>query len=33
MKSWKHGEPTDLANGCLLCSFHHHFIHRAEWNI
>ncbi|MBA2574013.1 MAG: DUF222 domain-containing protein, partial [Nocardioidaceae bacterium] len=25
---WSHGGPTDLANGCLLCGFHHRLIHQ-----
>ena len=33
LKAWKHGGPTDLANGCLLCSFHHHLIHQGEWEL
>jgi hypothetical protein len=31
--AWSRGGPTDLANGCLLCSFHHHLLHRGEWAI
>ncbi len=30
---WTHGGPTDLANGCLLCPYHHHLIHQGEWQI
>lgn len=31
---WKaHGGPTDLANGILLCSPHHHMIHHQGWAI
>ncbi|WP_022884992.1 HNH endonuclease signature motif containing protein [Glaciibacter superstes] len=28
-----HGGPTDLANGILLCSPHHHMIHNQGWSI
>jgi len=28
---WSRGGPTDLANGCLLCGFHHRLIHQGEW--
>lgn len=28
---WSQGGPTDLANGCLLCSWHHHLLHKGEW--
>jgi len=27
------GGPTDLDNGCLLCSWHHHLIHQGHWSI
>ena len=30
---WSEGGPTDLDNGCLLCSFHHHLIHQGEWDL
>jgi hypothetical protein len=31
---WKaQGGPTDLANGVLLCSAHHHLLHRHGWGI
>lgn len=30
---WSEGGPTDLDNGCLLCSFHHHLVHKGEWQI
>jgi len=31
---WTDGGPTDLANGCLLCPYHHHLIHSsAGWQI
>ncbi|MBA2574657.1 MAG: HNH endonuclease, partial [Nocardioidaceae bacterium] len=30
---WSHGGPTDLANGCLLCGFHHRLIHQGEWPV
>ncbi len=32
-RSWQDGGPTDLANGCLLCSFHHHLIHHGHWTV
>lgn len=28
-----HGGRTDLANGCLLCTGHHHLLHRDGWEI
>ncbi len=30
---WTRNGPTDLTNGCLLCSFHHHLIHQGEWHL
>ncbi len=30
---WSRGGPTDIDNGCLLCSFHHHLIHQGEWDL
>jgi hypothetical protein len=31
---WKaHAGPTDLANGILLCSGHHHLLHRHGWGV
>jgi hypothetical protein len=30
-KSWLDGGPTCLANGVLLCHFHHMIIHSGEW--
>ncbi len=30
---WSHGGGTDLENGVLLCSMHHHRIHRDGWTI
>ncbi|MDX6297626.1 MAG: hypothetical protein QOI51_1483, partial [Nocardioidaceae bacterium] len=31
--AWKNLRPTNLDNGCLLCSFHHHLAHQGEWAI
>jgi hypothetical protein len=31
--TWAQGGPTDLANGCLLCPFHHHLVHAGEWAV
>ncbi|UWX96594.1 HNH endonuclease [Arthrobacter zhaoxinii] len=28
---WERGGGTDLGNGMLLCSFHHHLIHQEKW--
>lgn len=30
---WANGGPTNLANGILLCWFHHRLIERGEWTI
>ncbi|MGM7776775.1 DUF222 domain-containing protein [Arthrobacter sp. KNU-44] len=30
---WSRGGPTSAANGTLLCSHHHHLIHKEEWRI
>ncbi|MGI8577008.1 MAG: HNH endonuclease [Nocardioidaceae bacterium] len=24
---------TDLTNGCLLCTWHHHLLHKGEWAV
>ncbi|MEJ3404774.1 DUF222 domain-containing protein [Rathayibacter sp. YIM 133350] len=29
----RHCGATDISNGVLLCSFHHHVVHRDEWRI
>jgi hypothetical protein len=31
--AWSRGGATDLANGCLLCSFHHHLLHKGDWAV
>jgi hypothetical protein len=33
IQPWSQHGPTDLSNGCLLCSFHHHLIHQGEWQV
>ncbi|MGK9149359.1 HNH endonuclease [Plantibacter flavus] len=33
LKWWSRGGTTDLDNGILLCSFHHHRIHDDHWEI
>jgi len=30
---WSHGGPTSTDNGVLLCSHHHHLIHKEQWTI
>ncbi len=30
---WSHGGRSDLENGVLLCSFHHHVLHNGGWEI
>ncbi|WP_083292312.1 HNH endonuclease signature motif containing protein [Arthrobacter sp. SW1] len=30
---WSHGGPTSTDNGTLLCSHHHHLIHKEHWKI
>ncbi len=30
---WSHGGPTNTDNGALLCSGHHHLIHKEQWTI
>ncbi|WP_120521912.1 HNH endonuclease signature motif containing protein [Arthrobacter celericrescens] len=30
---WSHGGPTSTGNGTLLCSHHHHVIHKEQWKI
>jgi hypothetical protein len=32
-KSWLDGGPTCLANGVLLCGFHHMVVHSGEWQV
>jgi hypothetical protein len=31
--AWSRGGATDLGNGCLLCSFHHHLLHKGDWAV
>jgi Domain of unknown function (DUF222) len=31
IRHWIDGGPTDLANGVLLCGYHHTVIHRGDW--
>ena len=33
LRWWSHGGPTDIANGVMLCAFHHHRIHNDGWEI
>jgi len=30
---WSHGGPTDIADGVLICPFHHRLIHQGEWTL
>ena len=30
---WSHGGPTSTDNGTLLCTHHHHLIHKEQWKI
>ncbi|GAB5077943.1 HNH endonuclease signature motif containing protein [Arthrobacter sp. AD-310] len=30
---WSHGGDTSINNGVLLCSHHHHLIHKEQWTI
>ena len=30
---WSHGGSTSTSNGTLLCSSHHHLIHKEQWQI
>jgi hypothetical protein len=30
---WSHHGPTNVSNGALLCSHHHHLIHKEQWTI
>jgi Domain of unknown function (DUF222)/HNH endonuclease len=32
LRQWLHGGPTQLANLVLLCSRHHHLLHRPRWH-
>ncbi len=33
LNPWSRGGTTNLDNGVLLCSYHHHLIHREHWKI
>ncbi|TAP38772.1 HNH endonuclease [Arthrobacter sp. S39] len=30
---WSHDGPTNLGNGALLCTHHHHLVHKEQWTI
>ena len=30
---WSHGGPTDIADGVLICPFHHRLIHQGDWTL
>ncbi|WP_164520269.1 HNH endonuclease signature motif containing protein [Specibacter cremeus] len=30
---WSEGGPTSVANCCLVCSWHHHLLHRTDWTV
>lgn len=30
---WEHGGRTDMDNGALLCSFHHHLLHSSDYRL
>ena len=30
---WSHDGPTSTSNGALLCSHHHHLVHKEQWTI
>ena len=30
---WSHDGPTNLNNGALLCTHHHHLVHKEQWTI
>lgn len=32
-RHWKHGGPTDIEDGILLCRHHHHLVHDNGWRI
>ncbi len=33
IQHWADGGPTELANGVLLCGYHHRLIHQGEWTV
>ena len=33
IRHWNHGGPTSTDNGVLLCSHHHHEVHKENWHI
>jgi len=30
---WEHGGRTDIDNGALLCSAHHHLLHNSQFSL